>query len=99
ARREAPLGKPLTPADRIEIEWTIDAGEVDAAIRRENGKVGLRHHRLRRLVAEARAQGAAPTHADLARALGVATRTIERDSAKLEAAGTPLATRRQQKPS
>ncbi len=92
-----PLGKALTPDDPVEIKWTVDAGEIDTAIRREKGKVNLRHHRPHRLVAEARAQGASPTHADLAQALGVTIRTIEGDSAKLKAAGTPLITRRQRK--
>lgn len=97
ARRDVPLGRPLVPADRVEVEWTIDAGAVDAMVLKEKGKVGLRQARLLRLAAEARAHGAAPTHTDLAQALKVTTRTIERDSAKLEAVGTPLYTRRHPK--
>ena len=43
------------------------------------------HHRLKRLLEEARAQGAAPTDEDLAHALQVQVRTIERDMAALGA--------------
>ncbi|MCA9976626.1 MAG: DUF1670 domain-containing protein, partial [Anaerolineales bacterium] len=96
ARLDAPLGRPLTNNDRIEVVWTVDAGELDTAVHQQSGKVAQRRCRLQRLAAEARAQGAAPTHADLAQALGVNVRTIERDSAALETAGTPLFTRRVQ---
>lgn len=90
ARAEAPLGRPLTEADFVSVRWTLstvsDAAIPDATERRR--------HILRRLLAEAGAQGAAPTDDDLARALGVARRTIERDMAALQAAGHPLPTRR-----
>lgn len=93
-RADAPLGKALTAADRVIVTWTIDAGEADAEILCREGKVALRRHRLCRLIAQARAQGAAPTDADLAAALGVNLRTIERDVAALRAAGRPAPTRK-----
>lgn len=46
-------------------------------------KVARRQHRLKRLLDEARAQGASPTHQQLADVLGVGLRTIERDMAEL----------------
>lgn len=92
ARANAPLGKTLAAHERVEIEWTRDAPE-DAAILKRDGKVALRRHRLRRLLAQAHAQGAAPTDADLARALGVDIRTIERDMQALRSSA-PVRTRR-----
>ena len=88
ARADVPLGRPLTPEDRVPVAWTIDAGEEDIDFLREHGSVALRRHRLRRLVAEARLQGAAPTHVELARALGYSVRTISRDFVATRAAGT-----------
>jgi DNA-binding SARP family transcriptional activator len=88
ARTRAPWGKPLTEQDHITILWTPDAGEEDAAILRRAGPVALRHHRLQRMIAEANAQGAAPTHVDLAQALNVNPRTIARDLAATGQKGT-----------
>jgi hypothetical protein len=92
ARRGAPRGRPLRPDELIEVIWTIDEPE-----QRERGraidKVTARQARLRRLCAEAAAQGAEPTVGDLARALGVTTRTVDRDLAALRAAGEVLVTR------
>jgi predicted DNA-binding transcriptional regulator YafY len=45
--------------------------------------VASRQARILRLLAEAQAQGASPTEADLACALGVSERTIKRDIAAL----------------
>lgn len=94
ARAGALLGRRLTAADRVRVRWTIDAGAEDAALRRTGTTVALRHHRIRRLLAEAAAQGAAPTDQDLADALGVARRTIETDMATLRREGIPIETRR-----
>lgn len=91
---DAPLGRALTEADFVSIAWTVDAGEEDADLLRREGKVALRRHRLNRLIREAREQNAAPTDSDLARALGVNTRTIERDAASLRAAGQKTKTRK-----
>ncbi len=78
------LPSAAAPGERVEVVWTVDAGEPDAALRAAEGKVALRRARLRRLLAEAQAQGAAPTQADLARALGVSRRTIRNDLANSE---------------
>jgi tetratricopeptide (TPR) repeat protein len=94
ARADAPLGKTLTDADLVEVRWTVDAGAADAEFLRRKGKVALRRHRLQRLIAEARAQGAAPTDSDLALALGVNVRTVERDMVALRKIGETAPTRR-----
>jgi hypothetical protein len=87
-RADVPLGRPITEADRVMVRWTIDAGEADADLLQREGKVALRQQRVRRLLAEAQAQGATPTDTDLAHALDVTERTIERDMAALRTAGT-----------
>jgi tetratricopeptide (TPR) repeat protein len=61
------------------VMWVVDDGEKDAGILQKEGKVGLRHHRLRRLLAEAEIQRVGVSSAVLANALGVSARTIERD--------------------
>jgi predicted ATPase/DNA-binding SARP family transcriptional activator len=78
-RTDAPLGRPLRDDEYVTVTWTVDAPEDDAV----RGKVARRHHRLLRLLTEAQAQDAAPTHTHLAEALGVSRRTIERDVAAL----------------
>ncbi|GIV69776.1 AAA family ATPase [Caldilinea sp.] len=90
ARRDAPLGRALTEAERVTIQWTLHAPEDDAI----RSKTVRRRHRLRRLLAEAEAQNAAPTDDDLARALGVSRYTILRDMAALAQSGHLLRTRR-----
>ncbi len=94
ARADAPLGKTLTDEDRVEVRWTVDAGESDQMILEREGKAALRLHRIRRLLNEARAQGAAPTDKDIAQALGVNVRTIERDMVALRSKGQFTSTRR-----
>jgi DNA-binding SARP family transcriptional activator len=94
ARLDAPLGRALHETEQVEVRWTVDAGEADAAVLRGHGKAALRQHRLRRLLTEAGAQDAAPTDDDLAQALGVSRRTILRDMAALAQAGLPFPTRR-----
>ncbi len=94
ARADAPLGITLTDNHLITVRWTVDDGAEDAVVFEQSGKAGLRRHRLRRLIAEAGAQNAAPTDSDLAAALGVARRTIERDMATLSDQGESLPTRR-----
>lgn len=93
ARADAPLGRTLAVHERVEIEWTLDAPE-DAAVLKRAGKVALRRHRLARLLHEARAQHAAPTDSDLARALDVNIRTVERDMKNLRASESPRTRRR-----
>ena len=94
ARRDAPLGKALTDAEKVAVRWTVDAGEADAAILRQHGKTALRRQRIRRLLSDAYQQGASPTDADLARALNVTRRTILRDMVVLQTSGEALPTRR-----
>jgi hypothetical protein len=79
-RADAPTGRPLRDDEWIEIAWTVAAPEDEAI----SGKTARRQQRLRRLLAEAAAQNAAPTHTQLADALGVGLRTIERDMAVLQ---------------
>jgi AraC-like DNA-binding protein len=75
ARREAPLGRPLREDETVTVPWTISAPEDEALL----DKTTQRQHRLKRLLHEAEAHGAAPTDDDLAQALGVSRRTILRD--------------------
>jgi tetratricopeptide (TPR) repeat protein len=74
------------------VVWTLDSGASDKQHLVEGGKVGLRQHRLRRLVLEATAQGAIPTQPELANVLGVTLRTIESDLAALREKGLELKT-------
>lgn len=75
ARADAPTGRPLTPADRISVTWTLETPED---LRLASGPE-RRRNVLARLLVEAQAQGGAPTAADLAQALDVSRRTILRD--------------------
>ena len=90
ARKTAPLGRTLTRKERVEVVWTVAAPEDDTIA----DKTARRHYRLRRLLAEAEAQNAAPTDDDLARALGVSRHTILRDMQALAQTGQPITTRR-----
>lgn len=90
ARSDAPLGRPLTGEEKVNVKWTITAPEDEAI----SQKSELRRVRLQRLLAEAEAHGAAPTDADLAQALGVSRRTILRDMDALRQSDVPLPTRR-----
>jgi DNA-binding transcriptional ArsR family regulator len=92
ARQGTPRGRPLRPNEFVEVIWTLDCDEYLAA-RSQGGKVAERHSRIRRLCAEALAQGAEPTVGDLADALGVNGRTVDRDIAALRAAGELVITR------
>jgi hypothetical protein len=92
ARQGTPRGRPLRPDEFVDVVWTIESAEYLAA-RTQGGKVAERHSRIRRLCAEALAQGAEPTVGDLADALGVTGRTIDRDIAALRAAGELVFTR------
>jgi hypothetical protein len=85
-----PLGRRLRAADFVTVRWTVQVPDDVLVGRRAAG----RRHVLARLLVEAANQGAAPTDADLAAALGVSRRTILRDMASLRAVGTPVPTRR-----
>ena len=69
--------------DPLRVQWTVDAGPADAALKRAQGAIALRRARLARLLEEARVQGATPSSASLARVLDVSLRTIQRDLAAL----------------
>ncbi|MBK7893706.1 MAG: tetratricopeptide repeat protein [Anaerolineaceae bacterium] len=84
-----PLGNALTDADYKTVRWTISQ-PTDALIA---SPVTRRRHILQRLLAEAEAQEAAPTDADLAQALGVSRRTILRDMDALATENITLPTR------
>jgi DNA-binding SARP family transcriptional activator len=75
------------PASRgkrsVQVAWTVDAGPADTALRQAQGAIALRRARLSRLIQEAQAQGAVPIVAQLAEALGVSKRTVQRDLAAL----------------
>ncbi|MCB2223515.1 MAG: AAA family ATPase [Actinobacteria bacterium] len=86
---DAPGGRALRPDDRVEVHWTVS----EPADERIAGRIERRRHRIVRLLAEAAAQGAAPTVDDLAAALRSSTATIRRDLAALRAAGEEAATR------
>lgn len=90
AHRAAPLGRALAPAEWVDVRWTRHAPEDDAV----TDPAARRQFVLRRLLAEAEAQAAAPTDDDLARALGVSRRTILRDMRVLEQAGLKTGTRK-----
>jgi len=84
--REGTVTRQL-PAKRgshlVQVQWAPDAGPADAALKRARGAIALRRARLSRLLKEARSQGAEPTTAQLAEALGVSERTVQRDLAAL----------------
>jgi tetratricopeptide (TPR) repeat protein len=90
ARIGVPLGRALAANDYVTITWTISAPGDDSITAKDE----RRRHVLRRLLAEAEAQGGAPTDGDLASAMGVSRRTIERDMPALQAAGRAPSTRR-----
>ena len=92
ARQGTPRGRPLRADEMADIFWTIASAE-DAQARAQGGKVAERQRRIRRLCAEAHAQGAEPSVDDLAAVLGVTSRTVDRDIAALRAAGEQITTR------
>lgn len=85
----APTGRPLRDDEWVAVTWTPAAPEDEEL----PDKSRRRRQRLQRLLQEAAAQGAAPTVANLAAALGVDARTIKRDLAALRAAGHAAPTR------
>ena len=62
----------------VDVIWTREDAK-DKDILKEQGKVALRHHRIRRFMEEADLQDAVVRPTDLAKALKVSQRTIERD--------------------
>jgi transposase len=91
----APFGPPLSETDRVEVTLTVDAGSEDGEVQLREGRVGLRRGRILRLMDEALEQGGVLTQEDLARALHVSRRTIERDVEVLKKEGHLIQTRGQ----
>jgi DNA-binding SARP family transcriptional activator len=89
-RAEVPLGRKLTETDYTQVIWTVYAPEDDLLPK----PVLRRRYVLKRLLAEAAEQGAAPTDDDLATALGVSRRTVLRDMEALAKSGQKIPTRR-----
>jgi DNA-binding transcriptional ArsR family regulator len=92
ARRGVPRGRPLRPDELTEVIWNLEA-PAQREVGQPANKAASRQQTLLRLCAEASAQDAEPTVGDLAEALGVTPRTVDRDIAALRAAGEVLATR------
>jgi len=92
---QAPFGPPLSETERVEVTLTVDAGAEDAEVKVREGRVGLRRGRILRLMSEALEQGGVLTQEDLARALQVTRRTIERDIGVLKEEGHVIQTRGQ----
>lgn len=84
---DAPTGRPLFPDELVPVVWTVHAPDDPQRT------VERRRHQLRRLTAEAVAQGARATVEALAEALAVSTRTLLRDIQALRALGKSVPTR------
>ncbi|MCB8965808.1 MAG: AAA family ATPase [Ardenticatenaceae bacterium] len=82
-RMETPVAGRTAVSQRIAVEWTPIHPD-DAQI---SDKVARRRQQIMRLLAEAEKQGARPTIADLAAALGSSQPTIKRDLAALRQTG------------
>jgi hypothetical protein len=81
----------LADSRQITVTLTLDAGEEDLEVRRRDGVIGQRRHRLERLANEAFQQGGILTIEDLAyRLLGCGERTLCRDLYHLKQAGIVL---------
>lgn len=97
ASLKAPFGPPLAETARVEVTLTVDAGAEDAEVQVREGREALRRGRILRLLEEALEQGGVLTQEDLARALQVSRRTLERDVQALRAEGHLLPSRGQLK--
>jgi len=91
-RSGVPRGRPLREDELIEVIWNPGA-PAQREVGQAANKAATRQQTLLRLCAEASAQDAEPTVGDLAEALGVTPRTVDRDIAALRAAGETLMTR------
>jgi hypothetical protein len=75
-----PAGKSLEQCQKVNVELTLDAGQVDYQVRLKYGIEGLRRSRILRVTAEAREQGGLLSYEDLAfRLFNCGIRTIVRD--------------------
>jgi len=89
AASDAPTGRALRSDEYVDVDWTIsEPADLDIS-----DKVERRHHRIRRLLEQAAAQGASPTVGDLAKALSISEATIRRDLVALRRGGDPANTR------
>jgi hypothetical protein len=81
----------LDESSQVTVTLTLDAGEKDLLIRRQQGVVGLRRHRLERVCNEAFQQGGLLTVEDVAiRLFNCGERTLSRDIAALNSQGIVL---------
>jgi len=88
-RSDAPLGRGLSKAEHIEVTWTIHE-PFDEQI---EDRVERRRHQIKRLIDQARDQGASPTTKDLAGALDSGDATIRRDLQAMREQGLHVPTR------
>lgn len=87
---EAPSAR-LANSKQVTVTLTLDAGAEDLKIRKEQGVIGLRQHRLERVCTEAFQQGGLLTIEDLAyRLFNCGQRTLLRDLEQLRAQGLIL---------
>lgn len=72
--------KPLEKAQMVRVRLTVDGGSEDLEVRRSEGIIGLRQHRMERLTHQAYQQGELLTLEDLAyRIFNCGRRTLVRD--------------------
>jgi hypothetical protein len=83
--------KSLKNAEMVNVTLTLDAGNEDIEVKKENGVVGLRLHRLQRICQEALVQGGVLTIEDIAnRIFNCGERTLVRDIKALKQQGIVL---------
>jgi len=93
ASHDARHGRPLNEQELVEVELTLDNGIEDLQVARDLGKRALRQLRVLRMSEETWDLGGSLTQEDLARILGVTTRTIRSDIRELERDGYFIHTR------
>lgn len=83
--------KAIVDSSMVLVRLTVDGGEVDLQVRKDQGVVGLRRHRIERLSRQAYQQGGLLSLEDLAyRLLNCGQRTLVRDLADLKSQGVIL---------
>lgn len=92
-RRQAQHGPPMEKLEKTRVSLTLDKGQEDQKVFREQGSSALRQKKILRMVEEANQQGGTLSQEDLADLLEVSVRTIQRDINKLEDDGLTVATR------
>lgn len=93
ASRQALHGRPLSEQELVGVELTLDNGIEDLQVAKDLGKRALRQLRVLRMSDETWDLGGTLTQEDLARILGVTTRTIRSDIEELERDGYFIHTR------